>query len=53
VQPVRIGICGIGTVGTSVFDVLHRNGSEIVRRAGRDIRITALGMPLSRETREV
>lgn len=48
-QPVRIGICGIGTVGTSVFEVLHRNGSEIVRRAGRDIRITALGMRRDRD----
>lgn len=43
-QPVRIGLCGLGTVGRSVFDVLHRNGSEITRRAGRDIVVTRLGM---------
>ena len=43
-QPVSIGICGIGTVGRSVFDVLQRNGPEITRRAGREIRVTAVGM---------
>lgn len=48
-QAVRIGICGLGTVGRSVFDVLNRNGSEITRRAGRDIRVTALGMRRDRE----
>ena len=36
-------------MGTSVFEVLHRNGSEIVRRAGRDIRVTALGMRRDRD----
>jgi homoserine dehydrogenase len=37
VQPVRIGICGLGTVGKGVLSVLKRNGSEIARRAGRQI----------------
>lgn len=36
-QPVRIGICGLGTVGRGVLRVLRRNGSEIARRAGRQI----------------
>ncbi|MEJ2131398.1 MAG: homoserine dehydrogenase, partial [Gammaproteobacteria bacterium] len=36
-QPVRIGICGLGTVGKGVLSVLKRNGSEIARRAGRQI----------------
>ena len=30
---------GIGTVGSGVFNVLKRNQSEIVRRAGRGIEI--------------
>jgi homoserine dehydrogenase len=42
--PARIGLCGLGTVGRSVFEVLDRNGSEITRRAGREIRVTRLGM---------
>ncbi len=36
-QPVRIGLCGLGTVGQGVLRVLKRNGSEIARRAGRRI----------------
>ena len=31
---------GIGTVGSGVFNVLQRNQSEIIRRAGRGIEIT-------------
>ena len=31
---------GIGTVGSGVFNVLRRNQSEIMRRAGRGIEIT-------------
>ncbi|HSG89200.1 MAG TPA: homoserine dehydrogenase [Pseudomonadales bacterium] len=48
-QAVNIGICGLGTVGRSVFDVLHRNGEEITRRAGREMRISALGMRRDRD----
>jgi homoserine dehydrogenase len=39
---VRVGLLGIGTVGSGTFSVLSRNQSEITRRAGRDIRITAV-----------
>ena len=39
---VRVGLLGIGTVGAGTFSVLSRNQSEITRRAGRDIRITAV-----------
>ena len=39
-KPVNVGLLGIGTVGSGVWDVLHRNASEIERRAGRGIRIT-------------
>ncbi len=43
-KPVRIGICGAGTVGQAVFEVLARNASEITRRAGRDIEVSVVGM---------
>ena len=39
-KPIQIGLLGIGTVGSGVFNVLHRNQEEITRRAGRGIEIT-------------
>jgi homoserine dehydrogenase len=38
-EPVNIGLLGLGTVGGGTATVLTRNASEIARRAGRDIRI--------------
>ena len=39
VKPIQVGLLGIGTVGSGVFNVLQRNQSEIMRRAGRGIEI--------------
>jgi homoserine dehydrogenase len=39
VQSVKIGILGLGTVGSGTVSVLQRNAREISRRAGRDIEI--------------
>ena len=36
-KPVRVGICGLGTVGGGTFNVLTNNAKEISRRAGREI----------------
>ena len=36
-KPVRVGICGLGTVGGGTFNVLTNNAKEIARRAGREI----------------
>jgi len=36
-KPVRVGICGFGTVGGGTFNVLERNSKEITRRTGRAI----------------
>jgi len=41
-KPLHIGLLGIGTVGSGVFNVLTRNQEEIRRRAGRAIEITAV-----------
>ncbi|MBI3576026.1 MAG: homoserine dehydrogenase [Gammaproteobacteria bacterium] len=38
-QPVKIGILGLGTVGCGTVAVLARNREEIARRAGREIKI--------------
>ncbi len=42
-KPVNIGICGLGTVGGSTFDVLNRNAQEIARRAGREVKVSHVG----------
>lgn len=39
-KPIQVGLLGIGTVGSGVFNVLRRNQEEIRRRAGRGIEIT-------------
>ncbi|MGB0446008.1 MAG: homoserine dehydrogenase [Pseudomonadales bacterium] len=36
-KPVKVGICGMGTVGGGTFNVLQRNANEITRRTGRNI----------------
>ncbi|RZO21828.1 MAG: homoserine dehydrogenase [Candidatus Thioglobus sp.] len=38
--PVNIGVVGLGTVGAGTVQVLQKNGVEISRRAGREIRVT-------------
>jgi homoserine dehydrogenase len=38
-EPVKIGLLGMGTVGGGVVTVLARNAREIERRAGRGLRI--------------
>jgi len=38
-QPVRVGLLGLGTVGGGMVNVLARNGEEIARRAGRRIEV--------------
>ncbi|MFT7300782.1 MAG: homoserine dehydrogenase, partial [Porticoccus sp.] len=40
---VKIGICGLGTVGSGVVNVLNRNAGEISARAGCQIVITQVG----------
>jgi homoserine dehydrogenase len=41
-KPVKVGICGLGTVGGGTFNVLQRNAVEIARRAGRDIEVAQI-----------
>ena len=40
--PIRVGLLGIGTVGSGVFRMLQRNQQEIRRRAGRGIDIVTV-----------
>ncbi|MBA1446285.1 MAG: homoserine dehydrogenase [Chromatiales bacterium] len=39
-NPVKVGLLGLGTVGGGTLNVLTRNAQEIARRAGRGIQIT-------------
>lgn len=38
-NPVKVGLLGLGTVGGGTVNVLERNAEEIARRAGRGIEI--------------
>ena len=39
---LRIGLAGLGTVGTGVIQLIEENSALIARRAGRPIEITAI-----------
>ena len=39
-DPLRVGLCGLGTVGQGVVELLARNALPIARRAGRPVVIT-------------
>ncbi len=39
-DPVKVGLLGLGTVGGGTVNVLQRNAEEITRRAGRGIIVT-------------
>lgn len=39
-KPIKVGLLGIGTVGTGTFHVLQRNQAEIRGRAGRGIEVS-------------
>lgn len=42
-NPVKVGIAGLGTVGSGTVNILRRNADEIARRVGRPIEITHIG----------
>lgn len=43
-RPVKIGICGLGTVGGGTFNVLTRNAHDIARRLGREVIIEQVAL---------
>ncbi|MCV6622577.1 MAG: homoserine dehydrogenase [Cellvibrionaceae bacterium] len=42
-KPVKVGLCGLGTVGSGTFNVLQRNLQEISARAGTAIELIHIG----------
>ncbi|MBC3879990.1 homoserine dehydrogenase [Undibacterium sp. LX40W] len=43
-KPIKVGLLGLGTVGSGTFNVLKRNQEEIMRRAGRSIEISMVAV---------
>lgn len=42
-KQVKIGLCGLGTVGSGVFNILQRNAAVIAERTGADVVISHVG----------
>ncbi len=42
-KTVKIGICGLGTVGSGTFNVLARNAAQIGGRAGATVEVVHIG----------
>ncbi|MGH6903725.1 MAG: homoserine dehydrogenase, partial [Geminicoccaceae bacterium] len=41
-EPLRLGIAGLGTVGSAVLRLLAQNGGLVAERAGRELAVTAV-----------
>ncbi|HCY63755.1 MAG TPA: homoserine dehydrogenase, partial [Oxalobacteraceae bacterium] len=52
-KPIKVGLLGIGTVGSGTFNVLKRNQEEITRRAGRGIEIAMVADLNTERAREL
>ncbi len=50
-EPVKVGVLGLGTVGSGTASILARNADEIARRAGRGIQITVASMRDTKKAR--
>ena len=42
-EALRIGVCGVGTVGLATIDILRLQGGMLSARAGKDLKITHVG----------
>ncbi len=42
-ESVKVGIIGLGTVGSGTFNILTDNASEIARRVGKNIEVSHIG----------
>lgn len=42
-KPIKVGLCGLGTVGSGTFNVIQRNIEAIQSRAGCEISIAQVG----------
>ena len=42
-EPLKIGLAGLGTVGTAVVDLLERGRDKLIARCGRPIEVVVVG----------
>jgi homoserine dehydrogenase len=52
-KPIKVGLLGLGTVGSGTFNVLKRNQEEIMRRAGRSIEIAMVAVRNVERAKEI
>ena len=52
-QPLRLGIAGLGTVGTGVVKIVQRHADMLERRTGRKITISAVSARSRTKNRDV
>ncbi|MDG2090987.1 MAG: homoserine dehydrogenase, partial [Gammaproteobacteria bacterium] len=52
-QPINIGICGLGTVGYGSYGVLKSNQDEISRRLGKLLRVSHIAIRSLKEGQDV
>lgn len=52
-ETLKIGIAGLGTVGSGVIRILQTHGDEIARRAGKKIAVTAVNARDKSKKRDV
>src|SRR3954467_13998944 len=50
-KALRLGIAGLGTVGTGVLDLLAANGASVAARAGRPVEVVAVSARTSMKKR--
>lgn len=48
-KKVTVGLCGLGTVGSGVFNVMKRNAQQIAARAGTELEIVHIGARRDRD----
>ena len=42
-EALRIGVCGVGTVGLATIDILRQHSAMVSARAGQDLKVTHVG----------
>ena len=52
-ESIKVGLLGVGTVGSGTYHVLTRNQQEITRRAGRAIEICVVGARSAQRARSL
>ena len=52
-EPLKVGLAGLGTVGTSVVHLLERGRDKLIARCGRPIEVVAISARSRRKKRDI